>query len=169
MVNMNKVGHKSFKKLSQTFHSNNFFFENMVLFDIETTGLSADTSYLYLIGTIAIQQGELFLTQWFCNDYSEEKELLSSFQTFLSHFDCLIHYGAWYLKSMIARRDHELPEKSVMIREKHVTKDEMYKELNNKKVDVLRAKKELKMFCTYCNMSYTKLMLKAKIYSKRWW
>ena len=98
-----------------------------------------------------------------------QENTLWDYDTEAEHFDCLIHYGAWYLKSMIARRDHELPEKSVMIREKHVTKDEMYKELNNKKVDVLRAKKELKMFCTYCNMSYTKLMLKAKIYSKRWW
>jgi len=85
------------------------------------------------------------------------------------HFDCLIHYGAWYLKSLIARRNHELPELSVMVREGHISKDEGYKILNNKNVDKVRAKKELKMFCSYCGASYTKLMLKAKIYSKRWW
>ena len=84
------------------------------------------------------------------------------------HFDCMIHYGAWYLKSLTARRDHLLPEYSVMIREKHLTMDEV-KQLMNKKIDINRAKKELKLFCHYSKVNYHKLMLKAKIYSKRWW
>ena len=36
-----------------------------LLFDIETTGLSADTSYLYLIGAICLEEGEPTLLQWF--------------------------------------------------------------------------------------------------------
>lgn len=79
--------------LSNTPQFHNSFPEHTLLFDIETTGLCADTSYLYLIGTISIKQGELLLTQWFCDDYSEEKELLLSFQKFLSNFNCLIHYN----------------------------------------------------------------------------
>lgn len=85
------------------------------------------------------------------------------------HFDCLIHYGAWYLKSLIARRNHELPEYSVMIRENHIDRDIALNIVNNTKFDKTRAKKELKMFCDYCNLSYSKIMIKAKIYSKRWW
>ena len=87
------------------------------------------------------------------------------------HFDCLIHYGAWYLKSMIARRNHELPEYSVMIREGHLTKDDAENQINelNKNIDKKRAINELKLFCKYCDVNYNKLMLKAKLYSKRWW
>lgn len=90
------------------------------------------------------------------------------FEMEAEHFDCMIHYGAWYLKSLTARRDHLLPEYSVMIREKHLTMDEV-KQLMNKKIDINRAKKELKLFCHYSKVNYHKLMLKAKIYSKRWW
>ena len=31
------------------------------------------------------------------------------------------------------------------------------------------AKKELKMLCEYADIDYRGMMLKAKIYSKRWW
>ena len=36
-------------------------------------------------------------------------------------------------------------------------------------IDKKRAEKELKEFCDYANINYNKLMIKAKIYSKRWW
>ncbi len=74
--------------------SSNFSFpKNTLLFDIETTGLSADTSYVYLIGAIYLNEEHLILTQWFCDNFSEEKELLLSFQKTVSSFDCLIHYN----------------------------------------------------------------------------
>lgn len=85
------------------------------------------------------------------------------------HFDCKIHYGAWYLKSMIARRDHEIPEYSVMIREGHKQKEEITEKIKKRVIDKKRAEKELKEFCDYANINYNKLMIKAKIYSKRWW
>lgn len=64
-----------------------------LLFDIETTGLSADTSYLYLIGAICKKEDELMLLQWFCDEYSEEKEVLSSFLDFIKDYPCLVHYN----------------------------------------------------------------------------
>ena len=73
--------------------SNHSFPKNTLLFDIETTGLSADTSYVYLIGAIYLREEHLILTQWFCDNFSEEKELLLSFQKIVSSFDCLIHYN----------------------------------------------------------------------------
>ena len=39
----------------------------------------------------------------------------------------------------------------------------------NKNIDKKRAINELKMFCKYCDVNYNTLMLKAKLYSKRWW
>ena len=78
------------KLLHQTLHitdySNKPLPKGTVLFDIETTGLSADTSYLYLIGAIYEKDGELTLSQWFCDNYSEEKEVLSLFLAFFFIF-----------------------------------------------------------------------------------
>ena len=64
-----------------------------LLFDIETTGLSADTSYLYLIGVICSEKGEPTLLQWFCDEFSEEKEVLSSFRDFITNYARLVHYN----------------------------------------------------------------------------
>ena len=64
-----------------------------LLFDIETTGLSADTSYLYLIGAVCLEEGEPTLIQWFCDEYSEEKEVLSSFRDFIKDYSRLVHYN----------------------------------------------------------------------------
>lgn len=64
-----------------------------LLFDIETTGLSADTSYLYLIGAIYSEDDEPALIQWFCDEYSEEKEVLTAFRDFVKDFTTLGHYN----------------------------------------------------------------------------
>lgn len=64
-----------------------------LLFDIETTGLSADTSYLYLIGAVCLEENEPTLLQWFCDEYSEEKEVLSSFRDFIKNYSRLVHYN----------------------------------------------------------------------------
>ncbi len=64
-----------------------------LLFDIETTGLSADTSFLYLIGAVCQEGTELMLIQWFCDKYSEEKEVLSAFLNFIKKYPRLVHYN----------------------------------------------------------------------------
>ena len=84
------------------------------------------------------------------------------------HFDCLIHHGAMYLKNMIARRSHLMPEIAVMMREGTINSDEAKAKLivnDDKKIAI----KELKEFAKYAGLNYNTLMLKAKIYSKRWW
>ena len=84
------------------------------------------------------------------------------------HFDCLIHNGALYLKNLIARRSHLMPEYSVMINEGVMTKEEANEKMKET-VDKKLAESQLRTFCKYANVSYRTMMLKAKIYSKRWW
>ncbi|MGN0506701.1 MAG: ribonuclease H-like domain-containing protein [Lachnospiraceae bacterium] len=69
--------------------------QDTVLFDIETTGLSADTSYLYLIGAIHQTEEGPFLTQWFCDNFSEEKEVLTAWKHFLEPYRILVHYNGY--------------------------------------------------------------------------
>lgn len=64
-----------------------------VLFDIETTGLGADTSYLYLIGAMMIKNDRMIFMQWFANSMSEEADLINSFFSWLPDKTCLIHFN----------------------------------------------------------------------------
>lgn len=83
------------------------------------------------------------------------------------HFDCLIHNGAKYLKDLIARRPHSLPEISYLIRDKKITKEEGIKILES---DVTKyPEQEINLMCSFMNLSKRKLLFKAKLYSKRWW
>lgn len=65
----------------------------IVFFDIETTGLSAQTSYLYLIGCAYYKNGSFCLIQWFCENISEERQLIVSFFDFIKNYDVLIHFN----------------------------------------------------------------------------
>ncbi len=68
---------------------------NFCFFDIETTGLSAKISSLYLIGVLwpDSENGLLHTRQWFADDYISEAELLRAFRDFLTDFDLVIHYN----------------------------------------------------------------------------
>ena len=61
-----------------------------------------------------------------------------------------------------------MPEYSVMINEGIITKEEAIRRMQDKPNETL-AKQELKTFCKYAGLSYWWTILKAKIYSKRWW
>jgi uncharacterized protein len=70
-----------------------FDLKRIAFFDIETTGFSADMSYLYLIGCIYYEAPSFQLIQWFAEDIHEEANLISSFFEFLKERDVLIHYN----------------------------------------------------------------------------
>ena len=84
------------------------------------------------------------------------------------HFDCLIHHGALYLKNLMARRSHLMPEYSVMINQGVLDKTEAIQKMEQP-IDKTLAKRELKAFCRYAGLSYPLTLLGANIYSKRWW
>lgn len=67
--------------------------EDLLFFDIETTGFSGDYSNLYLIGCIYYRKEKWYLVQWFADQSHSEAELLHAFFSFLSSFSILIHFN----------------------------------------------------------------------------
>lgn len=67
--------------------------ETILFVDIETTGFTAKSSCLYLIGTAYFADGCWYIKQWFAEKYEEEKEILEAFFTFASSYQCLIHFN----------------------------------------------------------------------------
>lgn len=65
----------------------------LLFFDIETTGFTAKTSSLYLIGAIALFDGDWTLSQWLAETPEEEAEVLSAFLSFAASYKQLIHFN----------------------------------------------------------------------------
>ncbi|WP_349673502.1 ribonuclease H-like domain-containing protein [Lacrimispora sp.] len=67
--------------------------EELLFFDIETTGFSGEYSTLYLIGCVYYRNGVWNLVQWFADTLDSEKELLVTFFEFLKSFNKVIHFN----------------------------------------------------------------------------
>lgn len=67
--------------------------ETGLFFDIETTGLSAASSHVFLIGTICHTERGWQLTQYLAEHTSEEPELLAAFFADAAPFSTLIHFN----------------------------------------------------------------------------
>ncbi|MCD7744877.1 MAG: ribonuclease H-like domain-containing protein [Lachnospiraceae bacterium] len=67
--------------------------EDCLFFDIETTGLSSDTSFVFLIGCICSDGTCWYLHQFFIRLVHEEKELLSSFLELAGTYRVLVHFN----------------------------------------------------------------------------
>lgn len=81
--------------------------ERILFFDIETTGLSADFSYLYQIGIMYLSDNELVIRQLIAEDFREENLLLTEFTELLNNYDILVHYNGTgfdipYIKKKLA-------------------------------------------------------------------
>ncbi|MBE5867513.1 MAG: hypothetical protein E7293_00925 [Lachnospiraceae bacterium] len=61
--------------------------------DIETTGFTAKSSSLYLIGTAYYADGSWNINQWFAENTTEETEILTSFFKMASSFKYLVHFN----------------------------------------------------------------------------
>ena len=67
---------------------------NQILFlDIETTGFSPNTSYLYLIGCCYYNKGEYHFNQWFSENPTEEREVILVFFEKMKQFQALVHFN----------------------------------------------------------------------------
>lgn len=67
--------------------------EQLLFFDIETTGLAADASSLYLIGCCFYMDDKWQLFQWFADDYQSEEKMLKAFIKCILKHPLLIHYN----------------------------------------------------------------------------
>lgn len=67
--------------------------EELLFFDIETTGFSGDYSNLYLIGCTYYKDGGWNLIQWFADNAASEVQLLDSFFDFLKAYRILVHFN----------------------------------------------------------------------------
>ena len=67
--------------------------ENFLFVDIETTGFTAKSSSLYLIGCAWYDQSHWHITQWLAEKYEEEKQILEAFFQFSEKFTHLVHFN----------------------------------------------------------------------------
>ena len=67
--------------------------DQILFVDIETTGFTARSSYLYLIGCAYYQEGSWHTIQWMAEDYSEESRVLVAFFQFAANYQYLIHFN----------------------------------------------------------------------------
>lgn len=86
--------------------------EELLFFDIETTGFSGEYSTLYLIGGVYYRNGSWNLIQWFADTLEAEQELLITFFEFLKQFRMVLHFNGdgFDLPYLLKRcRAHGLP------------------------------------------------------------
>ena len=67
--------------------------EQALFVDIETTGFSAKTSYLYLIGCAYFTGNNWHIIQWFAEKYEEEAEIITGFFLFAARYKYLVHFN----------------------------------------------------------------------------
>lgn len=67
--------------------------DEILFLDIETTGFTAHTSYLYLIGCAYHQAGKWHVIQWLAENYQEETDILNAFFDFSKLYRYLIHFN----------------------------------------------------------------------------
>ena len=99
------------KKLSGNSSDTGYF--SPVFYDIETTGLGRNSSFLYMIGAVCFEDGCWQLYQWLAPDFREEKNLLEIFSDFIKNFTCTIQYnGDSFDQPYVQARCtfHELPD-----------------------------------------------------------
>ncbi len=67
--------------------------EQILFLDIETTGFTARSSYLYMIGCAYYQSGNWHTIQWFAEDYSQEVAVITAFFKFAKEYKYLVHFN----------------------------------------------------------------------------
>ncbi len=67
--------------------------ENVVFFDIETTGFSRKFCNIYLIGCMYYAGDELMYTQWLAENFNDEANVLMAFHKFIQNYNTIIHFN----------------------------------------------------------------------------
>lgn len=83
-----------FDDLQPEYDIENLSEKSEILFlDIETTGLTAKNTNLYIIGCVYYKDDKWYSIQWFAENYEEELQLLTAFIEFAKNYKFLIHYN----------------------------------------------------------------------------
>lgn len=67
--------------------------DKILFFDIETTGFTAKTSNLYLIGCVYYKEEKWQSVQFLAQNYTDEEEVLTNFFSFSEEYTHLIHFN----------------------------------------------------------------------------
>lgn len=67
--------------------------KQVLFLDIETTGFTAKSSVLYMIGCAYYEEDGMYIRQWMAETYEQEQEVLHAFFTFASRFEYLVHFN----------------------------------------------------------------------------
>ncbi|MBD5550307.1 MAG: ribonuclease H-like domain-containing protein [Lachnospiraceae bacterium] len=67
--------------------------QNILFFDIETTGFTAKNSFIYLIGCAFFDGMSFRLTQWFAEKYEEEQKVIESFFKMAKNYTHIVHFN----------------------------------------------------------------------------
>lgn len=67
--------------------------EELLFFDIETTGFSGEYHQVYLIGCVFFKEEHARCIQWFADSAESEPEIINSFFAFLKGYRHLIHFN----------------------------------------------------------------------------
>ena len=75
------------------FISGYFKDKRVIMFDIETTGLSPMYSFTYIIGVNILVDGEWQIIQLFNDDGQSEPEMIREFMSMLKDYDVLVEFN----------------------------------------------------------------------------
>lgn len=67
--------------------------DQVLFFDIETTGFTYRAANVYMIGVAYYKDEDWMLTQWLIEDLTEEKDLLSIFNNLIKEYKYLAHFN----------------------------------------------------------------------------
>lgn len=84
---------KHFRISSPIQYHFNYDPSDILFLDIETTGFSPKTDYIYLIGSCYYENSTYHIKQWFSEDLSDEVKIIDAFFKFIKNFKAIIHYN----------------------------------------------------------------------------
>ena len=96
--------------VTDDYYTSQYFSDGFVFFDIETTGLSSKTSFIYLICLAIRENDSINIHQFLAQNRSDEADLLAAFYAMLHPSDILVTFnGAGFDIPFINARSRSYP------------------------------------------------------------
>lgn len=136
--------------------------QDLLFFDIETTGLSPDSSFLYLIGCLYLDGDEVVHTQFFSEGIADEAELIEAYDDILVSHRVLAHFNGQtfdipYINRKRARLGLSDPCEIIPADSGAYTADAIYDEHTVFSFDIFKVLRGYKKFLGLASMSQKSL------------